>query len=209
MLPVLLKTIQRQLNRRVPATGLGFFRIAFSLVALQEIIFLFYFRHLIFDPVPYFDRASPVLHVLLLVWMAVVLCLGLGYHTRRAAVANYLFWVVFVVFTPMWQDFDGGFDQLMTGSSFLLILLSSERGLSLDNLRWSWRYSAPGQRYRPPGDVSILCYTLPLALTLGLVYFDSGLHKLSAEFWRNGMGGWLPATMPYYMSPLDMSPCSI
>jgi predicted DCC family thiol-disulfide oxidoreductase YuxK len=106
----------------------------------------------------------------------------------------------------MWQDFDGGFDQLITASSFLLIFLPSERALSLDQLRWSWRYSAPGQRYRPMREVPLLAYTLPLALTLGLLYFDSGLHKLSSEFWRNGMGAWLPATMPYYASPLDMSP---
>jgi predicted DCC family thiol-disulfide oxidoreductase YuxK len=206
MFPALLKAIQAQLNHKVAGTGLGLFRIGFALVALQEILFLFYFRHLIFDPVPYLDRASPVLHVFLLVWLGVVACLALGYHTRRVAVANYLFWVVFVVFTPMWQDFDGGFDQLMTASSFLLIFLPSERALSLDQLRWSWRYSAPGQRYRPMREVPLLAYTLPLALTLGLLYFDSGLHKLSSEFWRNGMGAWLPATMPYYASPLDMSP---
>ncbi|MDD1650695.1 MAG: DCC1-like thiol-disulfide oxidoreductase family protein [Methylococcaceae bacterium] len=202
----LFNFILSRLNRMVPATGLGLFRIGFGLVALQEIIFLFYFRHLIFDPVPYLDRASPVLHVFLLIWMVMLACLVLGYQTRRVAVANYVFWVVFVVFTPMWQDFDGGFDQLMTASSFLLIFLPSERALSLDNLRLTWRYSAPGQRFDPPREVSVLAYTLPLALTLGLLYFDSGLHKLSSEFWRNGMGAWLPATHPYYLSPLDMSP---
>lgn len=205
MLPALTLALRAQLTQKVPATGLALFRIGFALVALQEIVFLFYFRHLIFDPVPYLDRASPVLHVLLLVWMAVAVCLALGWHTRRAAFVNYLFWVTFVIFTPMWQDFDGGFDQLMTGSSLLLIFLPAERALSLDNLRWSWRYSAPGLRYHPLREVSRLAYTLPLALTLGLVYFDSGLHKLSAEFWRNGMGSWLPPTMPYYQSPLDMS----
>jgi predicted DCC family thiol-disulfide oxidoreductase YuxK len=202
----ILTFIQHSLPRQVPATGLGLFRIAFGVVALQEIMFLFYFRHLIFDPVPYLDRASPILHVFLLAWMVMAGCLILGYHTRRAALANYLFWVIFVVFTPMWQDFDGGFDQLMTSSSFLLIFLPAERALSLDTLRLTWRYSTPGQRYQPPRTVSVLAYTLPLAISLGLLYLDSGLHKLSAEFWRNGMGAWLPATMPYYMSPLDMSP---
>lgn len=206
MYPGILKWVESRLDRKVPATGLGLFRITFGLVALQEIIFLFHFRHLIFDPVPYLDRASPILHFFLLVWMAVVACLIVGYHTRRVAVANYAFWIIFVVFTPLWQDFDGGFDQLMTGSSFLLMFLPSERGLSLDNLRLQWRYSAPGQRYQPPRQVSVLAYLLPLGIALGLLYLDSGLHKLSAPFWRNGMGAWLPSTMPYYMSPLDMSP---
>ena len=184
-----LKTlVEKGLVKQVPAVGLGAFRIGFSLVILQEIVFLFYFRHLIFDPVPFFDRASPILHFFLLVWAAIAVCLVLGYHTRTAAVANYVFWVVFVVFTPMWQDFDGGFDQLMTGSSFLLIFLPTERALSLDNLRSKLRYSTPAGRYEPNDKVSVLAYYLPLAISLGLLYLDSGIHKLSASFKRNGMG---------------------
>lgn len=202
----ILRFVERGLRKQAPAIGLGAFRIGYGLVALQEIMFLFYFRHLIFDPVPYFDRASPILHVFLLGWMVIAGCLAVGYHTRKAAVANYALWIIFVVFTPMWQDFDGGFDQLMTATGFLLIFLPSERALSLDNLRLKLRYSTPERHYEPPREVSVLAYTLPIGLILGLLYFDSGLHKLSAEFWRNGMGSWLPATMPYYMSPIDMSP---
>ena len=59
--------VERNLHREAPATGLGLFRIAFGLVALQEVLFLFYFRHLIFDVVPFIDRASPILHFFLLV----------------------------------------------------------------------------------------------------------------------------------------------
>lgn len=206
MYRTLLKLVEKGLAKQVSATGLGIFRICFSLIILQELMFLFYFRHLIFDPVPFIDRASPMLHFFLLVWMVVAACLAAGYHTRRAALANYLFWVLFVVFTPMWQDFDGGFDQLMTSTSFLLIFLPSERALSLDNLRFKLRYSTPEKHYEPPREVSVLAYTLPVAISLGLLYFDSGLHKLSSEFWRNGLGPWLPPTMPYYMSALDMSP---
>ncbi|MGZ8248365.1 DCC1-like thiol-disulfide oxidoreductase family protein [Methylomagnum sp.] len=202
----ILRFIQNNLDKKVATTGLGVFRIGFGLVALQEIMFLFYFRHLIFDPVPYFDRASPILHFFLLVWIFIVACLIVGHHTRKMAFTNYLFWVIFVVFTPMWQDFDGGFDQLMTATSFLLIFLPTERALSLDNLRLKLRYSTPGLRYQPPRDTTVLSYILPAGISLGLLYFDSGLHKLSAEFWRNGMGSWLPPTMPYYMSPLDMTP---
>lgn len=205
MYQTLLRLVEQGLNRPVSATGLGAFRIGFSLVIVQEILFLFYWRHLIFDPVPYLDRASPMLHFFLLAWLGVAVCLTLGYHTRWMAFANYLFWVLFVSFTPMWQDFDGGFDQLMTSTSFFLIFLPSERGLSLDNLRYKLRYWVPGQPYQPPQEVPVLAYFLPVAVSLGLIYFDSGLHKLSSEFWRNGMGSWLPPTMPYYMSAIDMS----
>lgn len=206
MYRILLDLVRQGLQKRASATGLGAFRIAFGLVILQEIAFLYYFRHLIFDPVPYLDRASPILHFLLLVWFFTAACLTLGWHTRRAALANYAFWVLFLIFTPMWQDFDGGFDQLMTSTSFLLIFLPAERGLSLDNLRLQIKYWQPGKAYEPPRDAPVLAYLLPVAISLGLIYFDSGFHKLSSEFWRNGMGSWLPPTMPYYMSAIDMSP---
>ncbi len=79
-----LKTlVEKGLVKQVPAVGLGAFRIGFSLVILQEIVFLFYFRHLIFDPVPFFDRASPILHFFLLVWAAIAVCLVLGVKFRK------------------------------------------------------------------------------------------------------------------------------
>ncbi|MCU0735013.1 MAG: DCC1-like thiol-disulfide oxidoreductase family protein, partial [Methylotetracoccus sp.] len=201
----LLHAVQQGLAKQVPATGLGLFRIFFALVALQEILFLYHFRHLIFDPLPYLDPASPSIHLFLVFWAIAALFLALGYRTRSAAAANYLFWLVFTVFTPMWKDFDGGFDQLMLGSSFLLIFLPSERALSLDNLRLKWLLSTPGRRYAPPASVSVLAYFIPLAVSLGLIYLDSAIHKLSAEFWRHGLGPWLPSSLPYYMSPLDLS----
>ena len=201
----LTRHIERLCENQISGLGLGLFRIAFSLVALHEVIFLFYFRHLIFDPIPYLDRASPVMHLLLIVWMGILICLALGYQTYRAAIANYLFWIVFVIFTPMWQDFDGGFDQLMTGTSLLLIFLPSARRVALDPIRLRWNTPRPDLADPGPGTVPQLAYLLPLGIMLGLLYLDSGIHKLSSEFWRNGMGAWLPSTMPYYMSPLDMS----
>ena len=201
----LTRLIERLSTQQISGVGLGLFRIAFSLVALQEVIFLFYFRHLIFDPIPYLDRASPVLHILLMVWMWVLVCLALGYQTYKAAIANYLFWVVFVIFTPMWQDFDGGFDQLMTGTSLFLIFLPSATRLALDPIRLRWNTPRPDLADSSAKTVPQLAYILPLGIMLGLLYLDSGIHKLSSEFWRNGMGAWLPSTMPYYMSPLDMS----
>ncbi|MFO1417718.1 MAG: DCC1-like thiol-disulfide oxidoreductase family protein [Methylotetracoccus sp.] len=204
MYRALLNAVQSGLARSVPATGLGIFRCLFALVALQEILFLYHFRHLIFDPLPYIDLASPSVHLFLALWAIAALFLALGYRTRAAAVANYLFWLVFTVFTPMWKDFDGGFDQLMLGSSLLLIFLPSERAFSLDRLRERLRSGTPGQ---PPGAamVPVLAYFLPLVLSLGLIYLDSAIHKLSAPFWRHGLGPWLPSSMPYYMSRLDLT----
>ena len=37
------------------------------------------------------------------------LALVLGYRCQQVSIVNYLFWLVFVNFTPMQRDFDGGF----------------------------------------------------------------------------------------------------
>ncbi|MFM8330952.1 MAG: HTTM domain-containing protein, partial [Candidatus Methylumidiphilus sp.] len=204
MIRLLRELVQHGLAQQVPATGLGVFRILVGLVILQEVLFLFYFRHLVFDRVPFVDQASPMVDLFLALWAVLAVCLTLGLRTRLAAVGNYLLWLVFVGFTPMWLDFDGGFDQMMTGISFLLMFLPAERGLALDGLRAKLKYSAPGRPFEPQATVSVLCYLLPVAIVLGLLYLDAGIHKLSAEFWRNGMGAWLPPSHPYYMSPLAM-----
>jgi hypothetical protein len=36
-------------------------------------------------------------------------------------ILNYIFWIVFVNFTTMQRDFDGGFDSFMTGAGFFLL----------------------------------------------------------------------------------------
>ena len=189
----------------VPATGLGLFRIAFGLVIIQEIIFLFYFRHLIFDLTPFLDRVSTFIHALLIIWGIIAVFLTIGFHTRINALFNYIFWVVFVVFTNMWEDFDGGFDQIVIGSSFLLILIPSERAFSIDNLRLRLAHFKPNHNWQPPRVVPILSYLIVVLFSLELLYIDSFIHKLFAEHWLNGMGAWLPASMPYYVSALDAS----
>ncbi len=201
----MLQLIIKGLEKRVPATGLGVFRIFFGLVTLHEIGFLFYFRHLIFDPVPFLDPASPLLSFFLVLWGLAALSLTVGRYTRLAALLTYTFWLLFLGFTPMWQDFDGGFDQLMVAGSFLLIFLPSERALSLDNIRFKLKNLNLENHEKSPGNVSVLSYFIPLGFCLGILYFDSAIHKLSAEFWRNGLGAWLPSTMPYYISAIDMS----
>ncbi|CAB1275374.1 DCC1-like thiol-disulfide oxidoreductase family protein [Candidatus Nitrosacidococcus tergens] len=201
----LRSAIYQGLQKQVPVTGLAVFRIFFGLVIFQEIIFLYYFRSLIFDPTPNVEIASPTIHLFLLFWGIAALFLILGYRTRFAAGVNYFFWVIFTIFTPMWRNFDGGFDQLMISTGFLLLFLPTERGLSLDNLRAKLSFSTPKNHYTPPQTTSVLSYYLPLAISIGLVYLDSDIHKLFAPQWQNGLGVWVPAIMPYYISAINMN----
>lgn len=204
MKSLLIGLIERGLNKSVSATGLGLFRIAFALVITQEILFLIYFRHLIFDPIPYIESASFVLSIALGLWLGIAICLLCGLFTRYCAIFNYLFWVLFVLLSPMWRDFDGGFDQLMIGSSLILIFVRSERALSLDNLRLQFNTAPSQAKSILKNQVPVIYYWILLGYSLGLLYFDAAINKLHSEIWLNGLGAWVPNTMPYYISPIDL-----
>ncbi len=194
------------LSKQAPATGIGLFRCLYGLVTLQEIFFLNYFDHLIFDPIPFIDVEFPAIPLFLGLWLVIAVFVTIGYRYRFAMTANYLFWLVFVNFTAMQRDFDGGFDTFMIGAGFFLLFMPGDRAFSIDCLRY--KLSNPFVHYSayPPQTISALAYQLPVFICLGWLYFDSDVHKLFAEQWRNGLGQWLPATQPYYVSALDMSP---
>ncbi len=196
--------ISQLYHKKAPATGVGLFRLFFGLVTLQEVIFLSYFNHLIFDPIPYMDVEFPMIPFFLCLWGLIACFVTVGYRSQQSIIANYILWLVFVNFTPMQRDFDGGFDLFMIGTNLFLIFMPIEKSFAIDNLRK--KLHSPFKHYSqyPQQQVSILAYTIPVSICLGFLYFDSAIHKLFAEHWRNGLGAWLPSTMPYYISPLDM-----
>ncbi|MGY6274108.1 DCC1-like thiol-disulfide oxidoreductase family protein [Methylomonas sp. MgM2] len=191
--------------KQAPATGIGLFRLLFGLVTLQEVLFLVYFNHLIFDPIPFMDVEFPMITFFLWSWAAIAFCLMIGYRCQPVSIANYVFWLVFVNFTPMQRDFDGGFDLFMIGTNFFLIFMPIDKAFSIDNLRKKLATPFIHDDQVRPATVSRLAYYLPVMVCLGFLYFDSAIHKMFAEHWRNGLGAWLPSSMPYYVSAIDMS----
>lgn len=202
---ILAKIIELH-SKQAPATGIGLFRIFYGLITLQEIIFLLYFNHLIFDPIPYIDVEFPMIPFFLCLWAVIAAFVVVGYRYQWAISCNYILWIIFVNFTPMQRDFDGGFDLFMIGAGFFLLFMPGNRAFSIDSLRH--KLSTPFTHYGtyPKPTVSALAYYIPVAICLGFLYFDSAIHKMFAEHWRNGLGTWLPATQPYYVSAIDMSP---
>ncbi|MFZ2726973.1 MAG: DCC1-like thiol-disulfide oxidoreductase family protein [Methylococcaceae bacterium] len=205
MYQIIIQKLLQLHAKQVPATAIGLFRILYSLVTLQEILFLLYFNHLIFDPIPYLDVEFPAIPFFLCLWGIVATFLLLGYRYQFAVIANYIFWILFVNFTPMQRDFDGGFDTFMIGIGFFLIFMPANKAFSLDTLRY--KLSTPFTHYSQytKPTVSALAYYLPVLMAFGWLYFDSAIHKMFAQHWRNGLGSWLPSTQPYYVSALDMS----
>ncbi|MDP7536760.1 MAG: thiol-disulfide oxidoreductase [Methylococcales bacterium] len=197
------KLIKQNINTTVPATGLAIFRCLYGIIVFQEVIFLLFFRHLIFDPVPFIDNAYPIIPLFLIFWAFIGLCLIVGRYCQFASISNYLLWLVFLNFTPMRHEFGGGFDQFMLACGLLLIFLPINRGWSLDLLYYRLRNLTIN--FPKTQDVSILCYYLPIIFCLCFLYPDSAIHKLWAEHWLNGLGAWLPSSHPYYISAVDPS----
>ncbi len=192
-------------KQQIPATGAGLFRLFFGLITFQETLFLLYFNHLIFDPIPYLDVEFPMIYFFTCLWALVALSVAVGYRCQQSLLANYIFWIVFVHFTPMQRDFDGGFDLFMIGANFFLLFMPVDKALAIDGLRRKLVNPFKDYRQYQSEQVSYLSYYLPVIVCLGFLYFDSAVHKLFAEHWRNGLGGWLPSSMPYYVSALDLS----
>jgi hypothetical protein len=151
------------------------------------------------------DVEFPMISFFLGLWAIVASSICLGYRCQQSIIANYIFWIIFVNFTPMQRDFDGGFDPFMIGANFFLIFMPIDRSFSIDHLRKKLRTPFKHYSHYLKKEVSILAYTIPVTICLGFLYFDSAIHKLFAEHWRNGLGAWLPASMPYYISPINMT----
>lgn len=205
MYKILLSKISSLYHTETPATGIGLFRLLFGLVTVQEICFLLYFNHLIFDPIPYLDIEFPMIPFFLCLWGINACFLTIGYHSQKTIIINYIFWIVFVSFTPMQRDFDGGFDLFMIGANFFMIFMPIDKAFSVDNLKNKLQNPFKHYSLYPKQHVSVLAYSIPVIICLGFLYFDSAIHKLFAPHWRNGLGAWLPASMPYYISSIDMT----
>jgi len=197
--------LYKNLNTPVSTIGIGLFRISFGLITFLEIIFLAYFNHLIFDPIPYIDVEFPMIPFFLCAWGIIALFISLGYRCQFSSISNYLFWLVFINFTPMQRDFDGGFDPFMIGVAFFLMFMPIDRSFSIDTLRKKLQTPIYSSIAKSANTTNNLLYFIPIIICLGFLYFDSAIHKLFAEHWRNGLGSWLPLTMPYYISNLDIN----
>ncbi|HLF55425.1 MAG TPA: HTTM domain-containing protein [Thermoanaerobaculia bacterium] len=190
----LFARFERRFAEQVPALGLAVFRIAFGLVLMLEVAQLLYFRELVFVEVPALAGRPQWTAAVLVAWLAALVLLVLGLLTRVAAAASYLFTLVTLDRLGLYAYHH---DYLVTGVGFLLLFLPVSRALSLDRWRAERARRRRGEPPLGPATASVLAYDVPVYLTLGLVYFDSGLRKLASPMWRAGLGLWQPASAPY------------
>lgn len=185
---------RRVYDKQVDGTGLAIFRIVFSTVLLAEVLHLFYFRHLIFDVIPFVEVGEIGFTTPLLLWMATLVLLILGLFTGPATLVNYGFCLVF--FSSL-KTYTYMMTPVYIGMSFLFLFLPLSRRLSLDRLRLKLRYSTTRFYYQPPTTVSQLAYYVPIVLGIAFVYLDSTLYKLTSPMWLAGLGMWKTLSLPY------------
>lgn len=185
--------VVRLYNKEIDGTGLAIFRIAYSTIFLAEIIQIFFFRHLIFDRIPYIDEGAIDVTFPLMVWMVFVILIILGLFTRMASVVNYFFSLIFIGGIT---SFEYHMFYAYMGINALLIFMPVSRCWSIDKLRLKIRYSTLRSEYVPPSKVSVLAYYVPVLLGIGFVYVDSIFFKVTSYYWMNGLGMWVPASLP-------------
>ncbi|KZS41290.1 hypothetical protein AWE51_23075 [Aquimarina aggregata] len=188
-----MNIIKEILFKKISAKGLAIFRIAYSINFLFEIIYIYKYRQLYFDRIPYLDVHFPDNGLLLLFWMAVIICMGIGFSTRIMTIINYLFTIVFI---SSMTDYEYHMVYTYTGVNFLLMFLPIYKSLSIDLLKKKIVYLNRNQIYNEE-KVSKINYFAPVLLGVGLVYFDSAfVYKINSPLWLNGLGVWLPSSVP-------------
>lgn len=199
----LIKTLY---EKEESGLALALFRIVYGLVLFCEVWQIFYFRHLIFDPIPYIQEAPYLIHPLLILWLVSVFLIVIGFFTKIATIINYVITVLILGFT-----FDIGtisehnyhIDKEFIPVAFLLMFMPISRRLSFDRLIEKIKYSKIKYEHFPKVTVSSLNYII-LVIMAGLIYFDSIFYKLYSPMWLNGLGVWLPASLPW-ATWLDLS----
>ncbi|WP_452220381.1 DCC1-like thiol-disulfide oxidoreductase family protein [Lacinutrix salivirga] len=185
--------INRLYNKKISSKGLAVFRICFALNLFFEVFRIFRYRQLYFDPIPFIEESNFNYAIPLVLWMVVLLLLVFGVFTRWIAIANYGF--AFFMLNGL-NSFSYHMDYAYLGISFLLIFIPVSKSISIDNLREKLKYSNTKQLHNPIEKTSVLNYFLIIFAGVAIVYFDSIFTKIKCDTWINGLGMWLPASLP-------------
>jgi len=173
--------ISNTLFKKVDPIGLSVFRIAFSINLLMEVLHLYKYRSLIYYGITEFNPS-----LVIIFWIPIILMLIVGLKTRFATVVNYIFTVlIFSSFTK--YEYHGY--TVYLGISFLMMFLPLSKKISFDTLLFKKKAKQDDLVYK-------VFYFAPVFLGIALVYLDSVFYKLASEIWLNGLGMWLPASLP-------------
>jgi hypothetical protein len=180
--------ITKSFKKEIDGIGLSIFRIFYFTVFLCEIVQIFYYRHLIFDKIPYIEPSELNFAIPLVVWIFIILNLIIGNKTTFYCIINYIFTVIFI--SSMNSYFYHVF-FIYTTINFLVIFIPISNRLSIDRIL---RYIK--NKDLNPSKVNQFYYLIIPFITIGIVYLDSFIMKLTSSSWQQGLGLWKPASLP-------------
>lgn len=185
--------IKNNLFTKVDSIGLSVFRMFYSVVLFCEISQLFKFRHIIYDKVPFVSIGEIDVAFIFYFWFIVAVFIFFGLFTRVSAIINYIFSVI--IFSSA-TNFEYHVFYAYVGINFLLIFIPISKVFSLDSLIQKLKYTQIGKPYTLNSKVLEVNYLMPVFVAVALVYFDSIFYKLSSKMWMDGLGVWLPSSLP-------------
>jgi hypothetical protein len=185
---------KRFLDQRVSPIGLSLFRIAAAIVLLWEVGEMFYYRHLIFDYIPFIKPSEFNPTPILVLWLIALVGLLVGWKTRTAATINFccsLF--TFATF----REFEYHFDHVAHCICSLLMFVPVSEMFSVD--AWLKKRSSLTAGTSAPVEergVHPIYYNYIMLVAIGLLYLDSAAWKMSQSAWQEGLGVWRPMSCP-------------
>ncbi len=185
------RLIQKHLLKRVSTTGLGVFRFLFCLVLFFEVLFIYRHKELYYGQLPDLTFSNTYIPTLLLCWLLILLLLAFGVFTRITAIVNYVL-AVYLLGSFPGTIYHMAYTYL--GASFLFVCLPVGRSFSVDDL---WRRKR-AENLSKPNMIHVWAYYLTILIGVGVVYLDSILFKVKSDVWTNGLGLWLPASLPHF-----------
>mgnify|MGYP006193321547 FL=1 len=187
------KVFNSLFTTKVDAIGLSIFRMFYSVVLFFELKQLYTFRSIIYDKEPSKYVGEIDVSFIFYFWFVVVAFLFLGLFTRYVTILNYIFGVI--IFSSAIK-FEYHVFYAYVGINFLLVFMPISRVLSLDSLLQKLKYSNLYKPFLVDRKVLKINYIVPVFVGIGLVYFDSIFHKFSSKMWMDGLGVWLPSSLP-------------
>ena len=185
--------LRKSFDKQIDGTGLAVFRIAYCLVLLCEIAQMFYFRYLIFDKIPYVEPSEINFGIPISIWFIAVVFVLFGAFTRFFTILNYIMGLILI---GSIHSFEYHVFYAYMGINFLMIFFPVSQCLSVDRLFKKLKYSNTNFTHIPPKTVSQMYYFIPPFVGIGIVYIDSIFFKLGSNLWLNGLGSWLPSSLP-------------
>jgi hypothetical protein len=185
--------IERVLWSKTDATGLSVFRMCYVLVLSYEIIQLYTFKTILYDKVPFTEIGEINVKLIFQFWFIVTALIFLGLFTRIATIVNYIFSVI--IFSSI-SEFGYAVFNIYVSINFLLMFLPIHRCLSLDSLIEEIKSSNTTILCKSENKVLAIHYLAPVLIGIAIVYLNSSFHKIVSPMWLDGLGVWLPASIP-------------